>query len=318
VVSFVQPTGSSIESIGMQLISIRISPALGVTSMVTIKATNGLGITYGTLGDYTTISGLTSVGDSIVLNTRALVSIATFIIVINDDNIDESNENIAFEIVRATGNTSISATNRQQIFTIINNDTTIVRNVNFAQATQSAVEDAGTATVQIALNGALNGAGQIVLKANRGTELSSANFSTTPALIINLTSGLTQANFTINIIDDTLGENDETVNFVIVRTSPNINIGSASQLSFTIIDNDSLSIGIKELFINGKAIKMYPNPNNIGILHFSDAVDAEIMDIQGKQLISVEKTTELNLHNLAKGVYIIKIEGTVSRKLIIE
>jgi hypothetical protein len=301
------------------MVKLNITPKAQTNGKVVLRRVNGVNTTS---TDYTNSPAF--VNDSLVLNINANDSTIGFNMNIVDDSQDELNETVTYQILSATNGFSLASPN-SLIFTILDNDTTLpVRTANFALSNLNAKEDTGNVNVKINLNGALSGAGQIVLKANKGLGLSNEDFSTTPtlssndSLIINLANGATEASFNLTIVNDTLDENNETLNFSIVRTSANISIGTNSQFDLTIIDNDSLANSIQEIGKPGKMISMYPNPNNMGMLYFSEYVAVEIFDIQGKLLLSDNRVNEVKISNLAKGIYTVRLDGTTTRKLVIE
>jgi hypothetical protein len=317
--SFTQATQSAQESAGTVMVKLNITPKAQTNGKVVLRRVNGVNTTS---TDYTNSPAF--VNDSLVLNINANDSTIGFNMNIVDDSQDELNETVTYQILSATNGFSLASPN-SLIFTILDNDTTLpVRTANFALSNLNAKEDTGNVNVKINLNGALSGAGQIVLKANKGLGLSNEDFSTTPtlssndSLIINLANGATEASFNLTIVNDTLDENNETLNFSIVRTSANISIGTNSQFDLTIIDNDSLANSIQEIGKPGKMISMYPNPNNMGMLYFSEYVAVEIFDIQGKLLLSDNRVNEVKISNLAKGIYTVRLDGTTTRKLVIE
>jgi hypothetical protein len=54
------------------------------------------------------------------------------------------------------------------------------------------------------------------------------------------------------------------------------------------------------------------------MLYFSEYVAVEIFDIQGKLLLSDNRVNEVKISNLAKGIYTVRLDGTTTRKLVIE
>lgn len=60
------------------------------------------------------------------------------------------------------------------------------------------------------------------------------------------------------------------------------------------------------------------NPNHNGKVFFNQPVDVVIYDLQGKQVKAALKTTEPEIHDLVKGMYLVRIEGVITRKLVIE
>jgi hypothetical protein len=133
-----------------------------------------------------------------------------------------------------------------------------------------------------------------------------------------LPNGAINIGFSINIINDTLTENDESILFTIARLSPNIKVGLEPTFNLTILDDDTLTIGFNELLVNGKQIIMYPNPTNNGLVNFNEKVNAQVFDMQGKLMKEFVKQNQIDVSNLTKGIYFIKIENSVTKKLVIE
>jgi hypothetical protein len=88
--------------------------------------------------------------------------------------------------------------------------------------------------------------------------------------------------------------------------------------NLTILDDDTLTIGFNELLVNGKQIIMYPNPTNNGLVNFNEKVNAQVFDMQGKLMKEFVKQNQIDVSNLTKGIYFIKIENSVTKKLVIE
>ena len=96
------------------------------------------------------------------------------------------------------------------------------------------------------------------------------------------------------------------------------------RIGTTWADVSTSFLGINENAISG--LKIYPNPVTSGILFIETTANAEknvvLYDILGKQVVNTTTSTnEVNVSNLQKGLYIVKIteEGnTATRKLIIQ
>ncbi len=63
---------------------------------------------------------------------------------------------------------------------------------------------------------------------------------------------------------------------------------------------------------------VFPNPVNSNVVYFSETISFELLDIQGKIVVNKENANSLNVEGIAKGVYIIKTDKGISKKLIIE
>lgn len=117
--------------------------------------------------------------------------------------------------------------------------------VNFTGATSSALENSGTATVNLAISPATVAAGTISITIGGGsTATYGTDYTTTPAAMGNVISipvalGATTASFTINLIDDAITEGNETIDFTITGATGGTSIGSVANHVFTITDDDT-------------------------------------------------------------------------------
>jgi hypothetical protein len=191
-------------------------------------------------------------------------------------------------------------------------------------ASRRVYENGGIVNETLSLSAPLIGAGQVVLKVNKGVNVTNGDFTTNPGLsandsiVLSLPNGAINIGFSINIINDTLTENDESILFTIARLSPNMRLGLEPTFNLTILDDDTLTIGFNELLVNGKQIIMYPNPTNNGLVNFNEKVNAQVFDMQGKLMKEFVKQNQIDVSNLTKGIYFIKIENSVTKKLVIE
>jgi hypothetical protein len=81
----------------------------------------------------------------------------------------------------------------------------------------------------------------------------------------------------------------------------------ATDITASVSDN----IGSSELI-------MSPNTNINGVVNFSKVIDAVVFNLQGRQIKSVSKTNQLITTDLAKGIYVVRLNGLVSKKLVVE
>ncbi len=317
-VQFAQSSATYSENSGTQSIQLQIgAPALANGSL-TLKVTHGANTTS---ADYQTNPALN--GDTIVVPFTLNSTGIAFTFTPVDDAADENIETLTFQVIRATGGLSIGTNNTFQV-TIADNDTTIpARSIAFSASSATVSENAGSTIVTLNLSAPLNGSGLVVLKANKGADLTTADFTTTPALgtndslLLPIADGAGSATFQVNITDDSNDEINEKITFVISRLEGNLVNGNNPVFVLTITDNDSIQIGTEEYLINGKVFAMYPNPNHTGKLQFNTIVDMELFDMQGKQLMGASQVTEVNTSNLAKGIYHVRINGSITRKLVI-
>ncbi len=68
---------------------------------------------------------------------------------------------------------------------------------------------------------------------------------------------------------------------------------------------------------NTKQIRVYPNPNNLGKVYFSEQVEAELYDLNGRYIKGCKYSNELGIQELPKGVYLLRINNLYNSKLIV-
>lgn len=117
--------------------------------------------------------------------------------------------------------------------------------VNFAAASSSALENAGTATVTLNINPASGSAETVYVTIVGGTATYGGgnDYTTTPAPAANVIpvavpAGFTSVTFTINLVDDAITEPDETIDFTITSATGSISLGSNLGHVFTITNDD--------------------------------------------------------------------------------
>jgi hypothetical protein len=207
------------------------------------------------------------------------------------------------------------------VFEVKNNRTPSA--IAFNEATRSAREDAGTVSVRLNISPKAQTNGKVVLKRVNGANTTAADYTTNPAFIndsltFNINQNDSLLSFNINILEDTIDEINETISFQMLSVTNGLSIANPNTLVFTIIDNDTLSNSLTETYGKGKMVAMYPNPTQTGRVYFSEAIDVEVLDLQGKSLLEAKATNEINVSNLAKGIYLVRMQGTITRKLIVE
>jgi len=62
---------------------------------------------------------------------------------------------------------------------------------------------------------------------------------------------------------------------------------------------------------------VFPNPANKGIMYFNRKANIELFDISGKKLVSQKEALTIDTTNFASGVYILKTDEGLTKKLII-
>ncbi|MEI7501975.1 MAG: T9SS type A sorting domain-containing protein [Paludibacter sp.] len=122
-------------------------------------------------------------------------------------------------------------------------------------------------------------------------------------------------------INDSQADNNGNLLFK-VTFSGGVVTGTSGNDRFDNITVEGTSIGgttaIEQNQFNNTDINMSPNTTKNGVVNFSEVVDAVVYNVQGKQVKAVAKTNQLVTSDLNKGLYVVRINGSVSKKLIIE
>jgi len=122
-------------------------------------------------------------------------------------------------------------------------------------------------------------------------------------------------------ITDPAANNNANLKFKILFTGGQ-NTGTSGNNRIDNITVEGTLLGettaIQESEFNNAAINMLPNSTINGVVHFSEVVDAVVYNVQGRQIKAVTKATDLVTSDLSKGIYVVRINGLVSKKLIIE
>ncbi|WP_417558795.1 T9SS type A sorting domain-containing protein [Mesoflavibacter zeaxanthinifaciens] len=83
------------------------------------------------------------------------------------------------------------------------------------------------------------------------------------------------------------------------------------------------TLGVNDVALQQEPYKIYPNPTSLGYINieFDEKIKIEIFDIVGKRINTIyPKTKKIDVSNLNKGVYLVKISGenrTETKKIII-
>ena len=157
-------------------------------------------------------------------------SSASITLTIIDDVLDEENETVI--VTMGTPINAVLGTPSVHTAIIIDNDSSVV---SFSTASQAKREDAGSMTVGLQLSNPSTIDISVPFSLS-GTAASGVDYTITPSPVI-LPAGSLGAAITINLLDDTVHEEDETV-VVTLGAPANASLGTPSVHTATIIDND--------------------------------------------------------------------------------
>ncbi len=219
-VRFDSSTGSVDEDGGTHDVALSLSPVPG--SDITLNYT--LGGTATEDADY-------SITGSGTVSVAAGLTSVKIPVKITDDTVDESDETVTLTLTSGTGYTMGSPS--EYTLTITDNDT---RTVDFTSARGSVGEDGGLHHVAVAISSApsvpftLN----YTLGGTAARDVDYISSGTVP-----VTAGLTSVNIPVEIIDDDVDDDAETI-ILTLASGTGYTVGSVNVHTLTITDNDGM------------------------------------------------------------------------------
>ena len=228
VVGFGQATSNADESAGTVNIPVILSAASGLAVSVDYAVTNGSATGGGV--DYTLASGTLSFSPGVTSRNIPIIIV--------NDTISEGNETV---VVTLSSPSNASLGTNPHTFTIIDNDTTTV---GFDQGTSSGNESAGTVNIPVTLSTSSALTVTVDYAVTGGTATPGGVDFTLASGTLSFSPGATSRNIPIAIVNDTISEGNETV--VVTLSSPsNASLGTNPH-TFTIIDNDTTTVGFDQ------------------------------------------------------------------------
>lgn len=159
-----------------------------------------------------------------------------------NDSLVEGNETATFELTDAMGGVSLGSSSEATV-TIVDDDA--VPDFGAIQFSSSGIqvnEAAGTVDITLTRTGGSDGAVSVALNQTGGTAQNTVDFNFTP-LTVAFADGETQRSISVAIVSDSLVESDETAIFALTNASGGASLGTPSQTTLTIIDDDKVFTG---------------------------------------------------------------------------
>jgi chitinase len=157
----------------------------------------------------------------------------TVTVTINGDTATEANETFYVDLSAPAGATIADA---RGVGTIRNDDGpgTIV----FGASTYQKTENGGSATITVTRSGGLSGGMTVRYATANGTATAGADYAAT-AGTLTFAAGVQSMSFVVPVINDTLDENNETVNLSLSDPGGGAVLGARRTAVLKIVDNDS-------------------------------------------------------------------------------
>ncbi len=229
------------EAIGTATVTVTLDRAVTGGFTVDFVTSNGTALQP---GDYTTATGMLTF-------TGTAGELRTFTIPIIDDAIVEGFETILISLSNSS-NVAVDGSDTA-IVTTTDND---VAALSVADVTVN--EGAGTATVTVSVNNAVQGGFTVNFATANGTASQPGDYTTaTGTLTFTGTVGESRT-FTVSIVDDTVVENTETV--LIVLSNPSVaNVNASDTATINIVDNDVSAAADLSVNISGAPSTVFVN-----------------------------------------------------------
>jgi hypothetical protein len=229
-VRFSTSSGYVHENAGAATVTARLSAASGYAITVNYATSDG---TAQAGSDYTATSG--------TLTFNPGETSKSFTVPIIDDIVGEANETLTVSLSNPTNATLGSPSSTT--LTIRANDT-----LTFSLSSYSVNENAGSATITIKLNAPSNVVVAVNYATSDGTAQAGSDYTATSGTL-SFNPGETIKAFSVPMIDDTLGESNETVSLKLSDPT-NAALGSPSTATLTIKANDRVAFSFSSFSVN--------------------------------------------------------------------
>ena len=230
-VSFASASRRVGEGSGMRDVEVRLSPAptTDITLNYLVRGTALAGWDFKITNFFRRLWPGTSEKYGTV-TVPAGAKTATIPVTIIDDSVHESDETIVLVLF---GNGRVWITNQHRhTLTIVDNE----RKVSFASASQSVGEGAGTRNVGVTLDKAPTS--DITVKYTvGGTATAGSDFTIADSGTVTVPAGAKTATIPVTIIDDSVGENSETV-VLKLAAGESYQVGNPGMHTLTIVDDE--------------------------------------------------------------------------------
>ncbi|HEU5179236.1 MAG TPA: Calx-beta domain-containing protein [Candidatus Polarisedimenticolia bacterium] len=209
------------------------------TASVTITVTRSGGAASGVTVDYSTSGGTATAGSDYTLANGTLtfgagVTSKTFTVPILNDTRDEANETVSLTLSNSAGGATLGTPNPSTL-TITDND--VGGTLKLSAATYSAGEAGGNATITVTRSGGAASGVTVHYETGNGTATAGSDYSSTSG---NLTfaAGETTKTFAVPILNDGLGEGNETVNLTLSNPTGGATLATPNAAVLTIVDDE--------------------------------------------------------------------------------
>jgi len=209
------------------------------SASATVTVTRSGGMASGVTVHYLTSVGTASAGVdytvvSVDLSFGAGITSKTFTVPILPDTLDEPNESVILTLSNPTGGATLGTPNSATL-TITDND--VGGTLKLSAATYSAGEAGGSATITVTRSGGSASGVTVHYAAGDGTATAGSDYSSTSGTLT-FAAGETTKTFAVPILNDPLGEGNETVNLTLSNPTGGATLATPNAAVMTIVDDE--------------------------------------------------------------------------------
>ena len=191
-----------------------------------------------TADNFTTIPALT--GNTISLTAPSGATGTSFTVVAKDDSYFHSDFVIVFQISETSGSVKVGTSNKFTL-TIQEDESPSLADFNASSSITS--ETGPPVTIQIPLSIPASGDGTVTANFSSTSAVYGTNFTTNPAasgsnVVVPVTKGATQVEFTVTPVDDLVDNADRIITFTLSAADGVVRLGSSRVHILTITDNE--------------------------------------------------------------------------------
>jgi hypothetical protein len=139
--------------------------------------------------------------------------------------------------------------------------------------------------------------------------------TTNPVSIPSATNNFATQTVSIN---DANADNNPNLKFRIRYSDPTNTAGNNRIDNITVEGTPVLATSIESTNSESTNIKMYTNGDHKNEVVFSEVVDVVLFDLRGSIIKKINHTNSIQTDDLEKGVYLVGINGVITKKLIVQ
>ena len=158
-----------------------------------------------------------------------------FTVSIISDTVYEGNETVNLTLSSPTGGATLGAQSTATMI-IIDNDPPVPGTLQFSAATYNVNENGGTATITVTRTGGSDGAVSVHYATSNGTATAGSDYTATSGDLSWANGDSASKTFTMNITNDSVYEDDETINLTLSSPTGDATLGAQSTAVLTIVE----------------------------------------------------------------------------------